>query len=138
MAKEVSSIEINATAEKVWDFLTEPDLVKLWQYGSEIYTDWKTGSSIRFKSEWEGKTYEQWGNIIEVEPYSLIKYTLFAPSAGVEDKPENYFTMTYQLSENKGITTLKIIKEDNRLQVNSDDKSEEDSVLTDLKNLVEQ
>jgi len=138
MAKDISSIEINAHAEKVWAFLTKPELIKLWQYGSEIDTDWKTGSSIRFKSEWKNKTYEQWGTIIDIEPYNLIKYTLFAPSAGVEDKPENYFTMTYLLSESKAVTTLKIIKEDNRPQVNSDDKSEEDSVLTNLKSLVEQ
>jgi uncharacterized protein YndB with AHSA1/START domain len=137
MSKETSSITIQAPATKVWDVLTKPALVKQWQYGSDIETDWQVGNSIRFKSEWNGKIYEQWGSIIELKLYSLIKYSLFAPSPGVEDKPENYFIMTYQLKENNNTTTLEIIKEDNNPESHTENESEENSILTTLKNLAE-
>jgi uncharacterized protein YndB with AHSA1/START domain len=38
MATNISTITINATKQKVWDTLTRPELVKLWQYGSDLQT----------------------------------------------------------------------------------------------------
>jgi uncharacterized protein YndB with AHSA1/START domain len=40
MATNISSTTIDATKSKVWDTLTKPELVKLWQYGSELITNW--------------------------------------------------------------------------------------------------
>ncbi len=48
MAINISTIIINASAQKVWETLTKPELVKLWQYGSDLLTDWKEGSEIKF------------------------------------------------------------------------------------------
>jgi uncharacterized protein YndB with AHSA1/START domain len=53
MIASKSTILINGTKQKVWDALTKPELVKIWQYGSDILTDWKVGSEIRFRVEWE-------------------------------------------------------------------------------------
>ena len=80
------------------DTLTKPALVKLWQYGSDLITNWEVGSIIRFRTEWEGKVFEQWGEVLEVKPPELLKYSLFAPRPGLEDKPENYFIMSYVLT----------------------------------------
>jgi len=33
MATNISRIKINATVEKVWDVITKPELVKVWQFG---------------------------------------------------------------------------------------------------------
>ena len=60
MATNISTIKIKASAEKLWDVLTKPELVKQWQYGSDLVTDWKVGSSIRFRTEWQDKVFEQW------------------------------------------------------------------------------
>ncbi len=114
MATNISSILINSPVEKVWNVLTQPSLVKKWQYGSDLITDWKVGSDIRFRTEWEGKWFEQWGKVLEILPYHLIKYSLFAPRPGLEDKPENYFVMIYRLVKKEGHTSLEIIQEDNR------------------------
>ena len=68
----------------------------------------------------------------------MIKYSLFAPQPGLEDKPENYFIMKYVLKdENNGYTRLDIIQEDNRPNATTEDNKGENPVLKALKLLVE-
>src|SRR5215470_13474083 len=138
MVKQISTIRLNAQANKIWDVLTKPELVKQWQYGSDLITDWKVGSEIRFRAAWEGKVFEQWGKVLEVVPNKKIRYSLFAPRPGLEDKPENYFVMNYMLSEEKDCVRLDIIQEDNRPgAVQEAPQGEENPVLGALKKLAE-
>ena len=138
MAINISTIRIKAEPEKVWDALTKPELVKKWQYGSKLITDWVVGNEIKFETEWEGKIFRQWGKILEIKPNKLIKYSLFAPSPGLEDKPENYFIMNYVLTdEGNGFTNLEIIQEDNRPGAVAEETQEENPVLKELKLLIE-
>jgi uncharacterized protein YndB with AHSA1/START domain len=133
-----STILINATKQKVWDALTKPELVKKWQYGSDVITDWKVGSEIRFRVEWDSKVFEQWGKILEIIPNELIKYSLFFPGPDLEDKEENYFIMTYIISESENKIKLEILKEDNRLgAVKEQESNEENPVLIALKEIIE-
>ncbi len=137
-AINISTILIKAPIQKVWDALTKPELVKLWQYGSDLITDWKVGNDIRFRTEWEDKVFEQWGKVLEVRPYQMIKYTLFAPGPDLEDKPENYFIMSYVLQEEEGHIKLNIIQEDNRPgAIQEVPQGEENPVLKALKLLIE-
>lgn len=138
MAKNRSLIQINSTIEKVWEALTNPEMVKLWQFGSVLKTSWKIGTEIRFTTEWEGTVFEQWGIIQDVQENKLIKYTLFAPRPDLEDKPENYFLMIYQLTKEANHVLLEIIQEDNRPgAVQEEDQGEENPILLGLKHLVE-
>jgi len=138
MARNISRITIDAPVEKVWNTLTQPELVKRWQYGSDVITDWNTGSDIRFRTEWEGKVFEQWGKILEVRKNELIKYSLFAPRPDLEDKPENYFVMHYVLTPENGQTQLEIIQEDNRPNaVQEAEQGEENPILQTLKSIAE-
>ena len=66
MATNISTIHINSPKQKIWNALTHPELVKKWQYGSDLITDWKVGSDILFRTEWEGKWFEQWGKVLEM------------------------------------------------------------------------
>lgn len=136
--QSISKITIHATAFQVWQALTQPELVKKWQYGSDLNTDWQIGSPILFRNEWDGNVYEQKGIVLAVKPYQLIQYTLFAPRPGLEDKPENYFTMTYSLEEIDGKTMLTITQDDPREQVQQEQAEESDNgILVGLKKLVE-
>ncbi len=138
MAINISIIKINAPIQKVWKTITEPEMVKLWQYGSDLITTLKVGSEIRFVTKWEEKIFEQWGKILEVRENELLKYSLFAPRPDLEDKPENYFVMSYVLTEENGNTKLEIIQEDNRLNaVQQQQQGEENPILIALKNLAE-
>lgn len=138
MATNISIIKINASRQKVWDTLTKPELVKLWQYGSDLLTSWEIGSDIRFRTEWDGKVFEQWGKVLEFQPTDLIKYSLFAPRPDVEDKPENYFIMSYKLTQQDGQTQLEIIQEDNRPNaVQAEPQGDDHPILKSLKQLAE-
>lgn len=138
MATNISTIYIQAPIQKVWDALTKPELVKQWQYGSELITDWKVGNDIRFKTVWEDKVFEQWGEVLEVRPNDLIKYSLFTPRPDLNDKPENYFVMSYVLTNGSGQTKLEIIQEDNRPNaVQEEPQGEENPILQSLKKVAQ-
>ena len=138
MAKNISTITINAPIEKVWDTITRAELVKLWQYGSDLLTTWEIGTEIKFRTEWEDKVFEQWGKVLEVKPNQLVRYSLFAPRPGLEDKPENYFIMNYILTVDNGQTKLEIVQEDNRLNAKQEEpQGEENPVLQSLKKIAE-
>jgi uncharacterized protein YndB with AHSA1/START domain len=138
MPRNISTLVIKAPIQKVWDALTIPELVKKWQYGSDLITDWKLGSEIRFRTEWEGKVFEQWGKVLELLPYHTIKYSLFAPRPGLEDKAENYFVMIYLLNEKESHTILEIIQEDQRPGAKQEEpQGEENPILNALKSLIE-
>jgi uncharacterized protein YndB with AHSA1/START domain len=138
MAINISKITINASIQRVWDTITKPELVKRWQFGSDLLTTWETGSPIKFVTAWEGQIFEQWGNIIEVKPIEFVKYRLFAPRPGLADTPENYFVMSYILTEEDGQTKLEIRQEDNRPGVKQEkEQGEENPVLKLLKETAE-
>jgi uncharacterized protein YndB with AHSA1/START domain len=139
MATNISTLTIHATPEKVWNTLTQAELVKQWQYGSELLTDWKPGSPIRFRTAWEDKVFEQWGTVLEFDPARKLRYSLYAPRPDLEDKPENYFEMEYRLTEQGNNTLLEIIQEDNRPGAKQEaPQGEENPILKMLKDLIEQ
>lgn len=140
MSTSVSQVVVTAPSQKVWDLLTRPEWVKLWQYGSLLSTTWEPGTPIHFRSEWQGQVFEQWGTVIEFHPPHSLKYSLFAPRPGLEDRPENYFFMTYQLQETEKSTVLTFLQDDPRpgaQETNSSTEAEENPVLQALKKLAE-
>lgn len=138
MIKNISTIYLNATPEKVWEVLTKPEKVKLWQYGSKLITTWQVGSKIEFVTEWQGTIFKQWGMVLEIIPNKLIRYNLFAPKPELEDKPDNYFIMNYVITAENHATKLDIIKEDNRPNaVQEPPQGEENPILQMLKTVVE-
>lgn len=132
------SIDINASAIKVWEALTTPELIKEYFFGTDAISDWKVGSSIIFKGEWQGKTYEDKGTILEVVPGKLLKYTYWSSLSGLQDDQENYLDITYELTESNDSTILTITQE-NIPDENTKEHTEDNwkKVLTDLKNLLE-
>ena len=134
-----SIVKIVAPARKVWLALTVPDLVKQWQYGSDLLTTWEVGTLIIFRNEWHGQVFEQKGNVLEFLPESRLKYSLFFPRPDLDDIPEHHFFMTYELTESGGLTTLLFRQEDPRPSPPDDSSGGEDGpdVLSSLKEIVE-
>ena len=135
----VKTVTIEAPRAAVWDALTKPDKVKQYMHGTNMSTDWKPGSPITWKGEWKGKPYEDKGKVIEVEPKKRLKYTHWSPMGGSEDKPENYHTVTYELSGDNGSTTLTLRQDNNATQAEADKMAEENwgPVLDGLKETAE-
>ena len=93
-----ASVNINASTDKVWNALVNPDAIKQYMFGTNVVSDWREGSPIIWKGEWQGKQYEDKGTILQFKPKHKIQYNHFSPLSGLSDKPENYHTVTVELS----------------------------------------
>src|ERR1700759_5257499 len=93
----VSSISINASADKVWDALTNPEQTKKYMFGCEAISDWTVGSSLLWKGIYAGKEVVfVKGIILQIEPGKFLKYTVIDPNSEMEDIPENYLNVLYE------------------------------------------
>jgi len=139
MKTSESTVVIRAPAKKVWPALTRPDLVKQWQYGSDLLTTWEVGTPVVFRNEWNGNVFEQWGTVLEFAPESRVKYSLFVPRPDLQDIPEHRFFMTYELAESEGVTSLLVRQDDPRPSLPDESSNANDGpdVLSLLKELVE-
>ena len=90
---------VNASAENVWKVLTTPESIKLFLFGTDVTTDWKTESHIKFVGEYNGQTYEDKGIVIINEPFSLLEYSYWSSFSGLADKPENYSMVSYRIKK---------------------------------------
>jgi uncharacterized protein YndB with AHSA1/START domain len=135
----VSRVTIDASIQSVWDALTNPDKIKRYMHGTNVSTDWKEGSPIRWKGEWKGQSYEDKGEILEVRPQRSLKYTHWSPMGGSEDTPENYHTLTYELANESGKTILTLTQDNNPSQEAADEMAKNNwgPVLNGLKQTAE-
>lgn len=133
-----ASVDINATAAKAWDALTNPEIIKQYFFGTNTETDWKVGSPIKFKGEYNGQTYEDKGTILAMEPKKLIKYKYWSSMSGIEDKPENYVDITYELSGDDNKSTVSVTQENiPNEKMKEHSEANWKMVLDNMKNLLE-
>ena len=99
MAIQASQVKttVNASPTAVWKALTTSSTLKQFFFGSDISTDWRVGSAIRFKGAWKGKPYEDKGNIQAFDVGKRLAFTHWSPLSGMDDKPENYHIVTFDL-----------------------------------------
>jgi uncharacterized protein YndB with AHSA1/START domain len=109
----VAEADIEAAPARVWEVLTDPEQLKELWFGAEVRTDWQAGSPITWSGEWEGKAYQDKGEVLEVEPGRLLKLTHYSPLGGQPDVPENYHTLTYELAGDGTTTRLKLTQDNN-------------------------
>ena len=108
-----SSITIEAPPAKVWQALVTPAAIKQYMFGTNVTSDWKEGNPITWKGEWQGKAYEDKGVIRQFKPNQALQYTHFSPLAGLPDKPENYHTVSIQLSPDGDRTRVSLTQDNN-------------------------
>ena len=108
-----NTIAINAPASTVWDALTNPEQTRKYMFGCETVSDWKQGSSLEWKGNHEGKEMVfVKGIIADIIPEKLLAYTVIDPNSTIEDIPENYLTVTYDLKEQDEETILTVTQGD--------------------------
>ncbi|MDN5287417.1 MAG: hypothetical protein JWR38_3691 [Mucilaginibacter sp.] len=131
-------LKFKAPISQVWQGLTDPEMVKAYFFGTRLKSSWKVGEPITFSGEWDGKKYEDKGIILDIDPGKFLKYTYWSSMSGTEDKPENYATITYNLTENGGITNL-TITQDNIKNQEAKEHSEQnwEGVFAGLRKLIE-
>ena len=133
-----AEITINAPADKVWQALTDPGMIKKYMFGTTVISDWKEGNKIIWKGEWEGKQYEDKGKILLFEPKKSLQYSHFSPLSGLPDSPENYHIVTIDLEE-KDKQTIVTLTQNNNADEKTKDHSEKNwkMMLASLKKLLE-
>jgi uncharacterized protein YndB with AHSA1/START domain len=99
-----ATVDINAPRSKVWRSLTDPERIKEYYLGAEVRTDRQVGSPITFKGEWDGKSYEDKGEVLEVEAERKLTYSHWSALGGKPDAPENYHVVAITLDERDGAT----------------------------------
>ena len=130
--------EIDASPDQVWSALTDPEKIKQYMFGSQVETDWQPGSPIVWKGEYEGKQYEDKGEIVEIEPERRLKVTHFSPLGGQEDIPENYHTLLYELEARDGKTRVSLSQDNNPSEEAAEhSRANWEQMLTSLKQVVE-
>jgi uncharacterized protein YndB with AHSA1/START domain len=134
-----ASININVPVSKVWKALTDPAMIKEYLFGTNTVSDWQMGSSITYSGEWEGKSYEDIGVIIDIVPEKLLHTTYYSAMSGKEDKPENYANVIYKVSPDDGHSLITITQD------NIDDEKQQQhtvenwgKVLESMKKLLEE
>ncbi len=133
-----ASVTIHAEVSKVWDALTNPALIKQYLFGTETSSDWKKGSPITYKGVWEGKAYEDKGVILDIVPNTRIVSTYWSSMSGKPDTPDQYNTVSYELSSANGQTTLSVTQDNNPTRESADHSASNwASVLQSIKALLE-
>jgi uncharacterized protein YndB with AHSA1/START domain len=137
LAARVSAV-IEASKSEVWQALVDPDAIEQYMFGADVETDWDEGSPIFWRGEWEGEAYEDKGEILKVEPESVLQYTHFSPLSGLPDEPENYHTVTIELSGGREQTRV-LLTQDNNADEDERKHSEEnwEMMLEGLREVVE-
>ncbi|MGC4038798.1 MAG: SRPBCC domain-containing protein [Chitinophagaceae bacterium] len=133
-----ASVDIEATAEQVWEGLINPEMIKEYMMGADVKSDWEKGSKITWKGEIKGKKYEDKGKILEIEPQKKLKYSHFSPLSGAEDKPDNYHTVTINVSGQNRHTTVTLSQDKNKTEQSKEESQKNwEMMLNGLKKVVE-
>ena len=138
-AVATAQVDINASAQQVWGALTDPEEIAKYMMGAHVQTDWQPGSEITWKGEYQGRAYEDKGEILEFRPPQRLKVTHFSPLSGQPDEPTNYHTVTYDLAERNGKTRVSLSQDNNA----SEDEAKHSAgnwqmMLDGLKSVVEE
>ena len=78
--------------------MTDPEQVAQYMFGSRVESSWEPGSPISWSGEYEGRAYQDKGEVLEVEPGRVLEVTHYSALSGQDDVPENYHTVRYELA----------------------------------------
>lgn len=133
-----ASIKINSQPQQVWNSLVTPEIAKKYFWGAEITTEWKEGSPITFKGEFNGNKYLEKGILLSVIPNKQLQYTHWSNLEGIPDIPENYRVWTFNLEEEENYVQLSV-SENNIPTENKKERSDEfwKEMLATIKQIVE-
>ncbi|MFH8252643.1 SRPBCC domain-containing protein [Microbacterium sp. B2969] len=103
-----ADIEVDASPEKVWDTITKH--ASEVNFGATVDSDWKAGSPVVWHGEWEGKSFEDRGEVIEaIAPHRLV----LTHSSGSSHAKGSEHRLTYELAGRGAGTHLEFWQDGN-------------------------
>ena len=94
---------IPADRDKVWKTLTSRQGMKAFMMGADVETDWQVGHPITMRGEFNGKPYEDRGEVRSFEPARRLSYSHASTSA-----PEQTHLVTFELAAADGGTEVTV------------------------------
>ncbi|WP_028651981.1 SRPBCC domain-containing protein [Nocardioides halotolerans] len=130
--------DVAAPPERVWAALTEPDQIAAYMQGSRVTTSWEVGSPITWDGEYDGRTYQDKGEVLTYDEPHVLSVTHYSPLMGQPDEPASYHTLVYTLTPSESGTHLELTQDGNESQEQADQFSRNwQGMLDGLKALVE-
>lgn len=134
-----ATVEIDAPPQAVWDVLVDPTAIKRYMFGTTVDTDWRAGSPIFWRGEYQGTTYEDRGEVRVVEPPRRLELTYLSSMSGRADRPESYDLLVYTLEPTDAGTRLSVSQHNQGGQDQAGDtQSNWEGVLAGLKAIAEE
>jgi uncharacterized protein YndB with AHSA1/START domain len=106
-----ATVDVPGPAADVWATLVDPTAT--WMVGAHVTSTYVVGEPITFDGEWEGKPFQDHGEIVEIDPPRLLRYTHYSPLSGQPDVPESYHHLTFTLEEHDGSTVVTLEQDGN-------------------------
>lgn len=137
------STTIDASASDVWHALTDPDLIRRYFLGADVSTDWEPGHPIKFTGEWQGKRYEDRGEIQSFVEGRELSYTHWRGPQNEPERPKDRHLVRFQLEGVAGGTRVTVTQWNDGLtgtldeRVLSEFRRNWERMLDGLKDLVE-
>lgn len=110
------SLTINAPRANVWNALVEPEKIKQYIFVTDVVSDWREGSSIVWKSEFQNKNFEIRGTILRLESQRLLEYDHSRPifrTPRATHSSDDYHRVTIELSDEGAQTQLSLTERGN-------------------------
>lgn len=135
--KSIYKTTIKAPIEKVWDALINPEIVKQYFFGTDQNANWTVGGQVLWTGQFDEKKYVDKGVVLEFLPNKKLSYSYLSSWSGLEDKPENYLVVSYEVNAVESGTEL-TITQSNYDEEKAKHSAENWSVVIDgLKKIVE-
>ena len=130
--------DVAAVPDRVWAALTEPEQIATYMQGSKVTTTWEVGSPITWDGEYDGRPYQDKGEVLTYDEPRVLSVTHYSPMMGQPDEPENYNTLVYTLTAAGDGTHLELTQDGNESEEQAEQFSQNwQGMLDGLKARVE-
>ncbi len=102
---------VAATPGQVWSALTEPEQIAGWMFGARVTTTWEVGAPITWDGEFDGRGYQDRGEVLTYEEPRVLSVTHYSPLSGQPDEPASYHTVVWSLAPSDDGTRLELTQD---------------------------
>lgn len=133
-----TAIDINATSDKIWEALTNKEIVAQYFWGTEVISTWKKGESIVYAGKYEGVDYEDKGIILEIETNKILKHTYWTSFSDIPYDPNTSAIIAYLIDSESSTSKLTVTQEGfNNEEERDKSLNSWKDILLNIKNIVE-